>query len=163
MTSTVAMARRYWDQRYGAWTVPVLVSEVCATDGDEHLTTVLGSCVALCVRDRVTGVGGMNHMLLPEGHGRALIGELVERVLALGARQDALEFKLFGGGHVIGGLSDIGGDNVASVRAYLADHGFTLIAADVGGADARRLRYHPRTGRSRVQRLPLGDGYLRAP
>ena len=52
-------------------------------------------------------------------------------------------------------MSDIGGDNVASVRAYLAGHGFTIAAADVGGTDARRLRYQPRTGRTMLQRLPL--------
>lgn len=156
MTPAVATARRYWDHRYRAWTVAVLVGEVYATPGDECLTTVLGSCVALCVRDRATGIGGMNHMLLPESHDRALIARLVDRVLALGARRDELEFKLFGGAHVIGGASDIGGGNVASVRAYLADHGFAIAAGDVGGLDARRLRYQPRTGRSMLQRLPLG-------
>lgn len=163
MTSTPAAQRRYWDHRYRGWTVAVLAGEVCVTAGDETLTTVLGSCVAVCVRDRATGVGGMNHMLLPEGHGRALIQRLVDGVLALGARRDDLEFKLFGGGHVIGGLSDIGGDNVASVRAYLAGHGFAIAAADVGGHDARRLRYQPRTGRSMLQRLPLDGAALESP
>ena len=59
-------SHRFWDHRHQAWTVPVLVGERYVTDRDEELTTVLGSCVAICVRDRVTGVGGMNHLLLPE-------------------------------------------------------------------------------------------------
>ena len=158
MTPALAVTprrRRYWDERYQAWTVAVLVGEVHIADGDDDLTTILGSCVALCARDRHTGIGGMNHMLLPEGAGRALTQRLIERLLACGARHDDLEFKLFGGSRIIGGMSDIGGDNVASVRAYLAGHGFTIAAADVGGTDARRLRYQPRTGRTMLQRLPL--------
>lgn len=155
MTEPPVPRRRYWDPRYQGWMVSVLAGEVYATDRDEHLTTVLGSCVATCVRDPHTGVGGMNHILLPEGNGRALIERLLDRLRALGAQRDHLEIKVFGGGRVIGGVSDIGGDNLASVRAYLVEHGLTITAADVGGTDARRLRYQPRTGRTMLQRLPL--------
>ena len=33
------------------------------------ITTVLGSCVSACIRDRVAGVGGMNHFMLPDDTG----------------------------------------------------------------------------------------------
>lgn len=155
-------SHRFWDHRHQAWTVPVLVGERYVTDRDEELTTVLGSCVAICVRDRVTGVGGMNHLLLPGdatgAHG--LVAALLHDVLAFGGRASDLEPKAFGGARVIGAGSDVGSQNVAGVRTYLAAHGLTLAQEDVGGTAARRLRYHPRSGRSRVQCLPMN---LRVP
>lgn len=147
----------FWDHRHQAWTVPVMVGELYVTDGDEHLATVLGSCVATCVRDRATGVGGMCHMLLPEtvGFVPRLVGAMVEEVLAYGGHRDDLEVKLFGGGRVIVATSDIGALNVAAVRAYLFQLGLTVVAEDVGGPVARRLRYHPLTGHTLIQRLPM--------
>lgn len=163
MLEVLSTRRRYWDLRHQTWTVAVLSGEVCVADGDDDLTAILGSCVALCVRDRRTGVGGMNHMLLPEGGGRTLARQLVERVLLRGAHHDDLEFKLFGGSRIIGGMSDIGGDNIASVYGFLADHGYAITAADVSGTDARRLRYQPHTGRTMLQRLPLASVTMRDP
>jgi chemotaxis protein CheD len=154
---------RYWDQRYEAWTVAVVAGDVVTTDGDDHLTTVLGSCVATCVRDRTTGAGGMNHMLLPETNGRALVRSLLDRVLAYGGRRDDLEIKLFGGGRVLTGLNDVGQLNSDSVLTYLADQGLTVSVSDLGGTEARRLRYHPRTGQVLLQRLFVRSHLLEAP
>lgn len=147
----------FWDHRHQAWTVPVLVGQRYVTDGDEHLATVLGSCVATCVRDRGTGVGGMCHMLLPETVGLVprLVGAMVDEVLAFGGRRDDLEVKLFGGGRVIVASSDVGALNVAAVRTYLCQLGLPIVAEDVGGPMARRLRYHPRSGQTLIQRLPM--------
>ena len=71
------------------------------------LTTILGSCVAMCLRDPVAGVGGMNHFLLPEGsgsgpeagrrYGAYAMEVLINDCLKRGARRDRLEAKLFGG------------------------------------------------------------------
>ena len=86
------------------------------------LTTLLGSCVAACIRDPMAGVGGMNHFLLPGGtlggndravqrHGVHAMELLVNDLLKHGARRDRLEAKLFGGARMIDGLTDVGRQN----------------------------------------------------
>ena len=93
---------------------------------DLMLTTILGSCVAACVRDPVTGVGGMNHFLLPgeeggEGlrYGVQSMELLVNALLRRGARRDRLEVKLFGGARLIDGLTDVGSQNAAFAERFV--------------------------------------------
>lgn len=57
---------RYWDQENQIIAAKLMPGDYYVTNQDEMLTTVLGSCVAACIRDVVTGVGGMNHFMLPE-------------------------------------------------------------------------------------------------
>ena len=139
----------------------------CA-DG-RRLVTLLGSCVAACVRDPVTGVGGMDHFLLPEGgddgddpsarYGVHAMERLINRLFALGARRGQLEAKVFGGGRVRAAIvsSDVGARNAAFVRAYLATEGVPVLAHDLGGACARKVLYCPATGRALVKRLRPAD------
>jgi chemotaxis protein CheD len=72
-----------------------------------QVTTILGSCVAVCLFDNEAEVGGVNHFLLPHGtppsprfadHATTL---LMQRVLALGAERGRLRAKLFGGACVL--------------------------------------------------------------
>src|SRR5882724_12425061 len=66
---------RFWDGNTRAWTAQILPGEFYVTrTPNEIITTVLGSCVAACIRDPVMGVGGMNHFMLPEAPGRDLDG-----------------------------------------------------------------------------------------
>jgi len=159
-----ASPMRFWDERAAAWSVSVLAGEVYVTDADEYITTVLGSCVSTCVRDRVTRAGGMNHLALPDRadrprevatDNRRCLERLVDRVLAYGGRIEDLEIKVFGGGRVIAAKSDIGKLNIAAVRTYFVAAGLAIEVEDVGGPVARRLRYHPRTGRAMVQRMTM--------
>lgn len=92
-------------------------------------TTLLGSCVAACLRDPITGVGGMNHFLLPgddrEGGANSLrygvhsMELLVNGLLRIGARRDRLEGKLFGGARLLRGLTDIGEFEFGFRREFL--------------------------------------------
>jgi chemotaxis protein CheD len=158
-------ARRFWDERFGAWSIAVLPGEIYVTDQDEHITTVLGSCVSTCVRHPDTRAGGLNHLVLPGGHagevlscdGMRSLDTLVAGVLGYGGRAGELEVKIFGGGRVIAAGSDIGRSNVAAVRAYFAARGLAIAIADVGGGVARRLRYEPRTGRVLIRRMVMRD------
>jgi len=58
--------QRYWDPVNEIVTAKLLPGEYYVTNRNEMITTVLGSCVAACIRDTVTGIGGMNHFMLPE-------------------------------------------------------------------------------------------------
>src|SRR5205085_2681480 len=57
---------RYFDPHFQIDTAKILPGEYYATDKDMALVTVLGSCVSACLRDRESGIGGMNHFMLPD-------------------------------------------------------------------------------------------------
>lgn len=129
-------------------------------DPEVLLTTILGSCVAACIRDPSTGVGGMNHFLLPEapdpGQGHRRYGVqamelLINGLLALGARRHRLEAKLFGGARMSATMADIGLRNAEFARRFLADERIPLIGESLGGSKARRVQYWPAMGRAQQQ------------
>jgi chemotaxis protein CheD len=145
------------------------------------VSTLLGSCVAACIRDPVAGVGGMNHFLLPgagrdrgreaERYGDYLMELLVNGLMQKGACRDRLEAKLFGGARMLQGLSDIGAKNAEFAERYLEYEGIRLVSKDLGGERGRRLQYWPVSGRARqsyvstgvdeseILKTPLSRGY----
>lgn len=128
------------------------------------LSTLLGSCVSVCLFDPTARVMGMNHFLLPArnavGRDPLLASDagryglwamelLINGLLNLGARRDRLRAKAFGGGNVlqleIDRLPDrfsIGNANVAFVRRFLAQDGIPLVAHDLGGDSGRQIHFH---------------------
>ncbi|MBX9460991.1 MAG: chemotaxis protein CheD [Brevundimonas sp.] len=135
------------------------------TDPGVMLTTILGSCVAMCLRDPVAGVGGMNHFLLPEGsgsgpdagrrYGAYAMEVLINDCLKRGARRDRLEAKLFGGGRMFDSLQDVGRSNADFAERFLRDEGIPVAGGSLRGAGGRRVQYWPVTGRA-LQR-PVTD------
>jgi chemotaxis protein CheD len=124
------------------------------------LTTLLGSCVAACIRDPEAGVGGMNHFLLPgqdgssnnresESYGVHLMELLVNGLLKQGARRERLEAKLFGGARTMEALSDIGAKNGRFAEKFLRYEGINYIGGSLGGEGGRRLQFWPVAGRAR--------------
>ena len=139
------------------------------SDPDVVLSTVLGSCVAMCLRDPVAGVGGMNHFLLPEGagagtdagrrYGAYAMELLINELLRSGARRDRLEAKLFGGARMFGGLSDVGASNAAFAEKFLRDEAIPVVGSSLGGLSARRVQYWPTSGRAQ-QRVVTDNAEL---
>ena len=131
---------------------------------DEVLTTILGSCVAVCMRDPVARVGGINHFLLPgevgaEGvrYGVNAMELLVNGLLQRGARRDRLEASTFGGARVVKGLSDIGAQNAAFAERFLRAEGITCTGGSTGGERARRIQFWPVSGRTRQMYLTQSE------
>ena len=116
-------------------------------DPQTVLTTLLGSCVAACIRDPVARVGGMNHFLLPgsevgsqkesESFGVHLMELLLNGLMRQGAQRDRLEAKVFGGARMMSGLSDIGRKNAEFAQRFLAYEGVKVISGDTGGQQGR--------------------------
>ena len=138
--------------------VHVVQGEQYVTDDpDVVLTTLLGSCVAACMRDPVAGVGGMNHFLLPGGrsdsgaqrHGVHAMELLVNALLQRGARRERLEAKLFGGARLIDGLTDVGRQNAEFGQRFLADEGIRHIGGSLLGEHGRKIQFWPVSGRAR--------------
>jgi chemotaxis protein CheD len=127
-------------------------------DPDVLLTTILGSCVAMCLRDPEAGVGGMNHFLLPEGEGAGTdagrrygayaMELLINDVLKAGGRRDRLEAKLFGGGRMFDSLKDVGLANADFAERFLRDETIPVVGGSLRGHGGRRLHYWPVSGRA---------------
>jgi chemotaxis protein CheD len=141
--------------------VHIIQGEYFVTDDKNVMvTTILGSCVAACIRDPLAGVGGINHFLLPGTKGRDKAGEaerlgvhlmelLVNGLLKSGARRERLEAKLFGGARTVRGHNDIGRHNAEFAERFLRDEGIAHIGGSTGGLQGRRIQYWPVSGRAR--------------
>jgi chemotaxis protein CheD len=154
-----ASRHRFFDAANSAWLVKVFPGEFYVTPkSDEVLVTVLGSCVAACIRDPKTGIGGMNHFMLPQGDGGSWAGEstrygdfamekLINELMKSGCPRERMEVKVFGGGNVIESSSAIGSKNAEFVLRFLENEGINCAAQDLGGQKPRRIQYYPSTGR----------------
>lgn len=166
--ATSQHGRRFYDAANSAWMIKVYPGEFHVTSkGNEVLVTILGSCVSACIRDPLTGVGGMNHFMLPESesgqwgadtmstrYGNHAMEKLINELIKLGCPRERMEVKVFGGGNVIDSSQAVGTRNVEFVLRYLADEGLRCAAQDLGGDFPRRIQYTPATGR--VVRRILG-------
>ncbi len=129
-----------------------------SADPEMLLTTILGSCVSVCLWDSHARLGGMNHILLPGGGGtdlyEAAVGAnamelLINGMLKAGARRDWLEAKIFGGARMIAARSDIGARNGAFVTEFLERENIPLMGQSLGGTQGRRVQFWPESGRAR--------------
>jgi chemotaxis protein CheD len=141
--------------------IHIIQGEFFVTDDRNIMvTTILGSCVAACIRDPLAGVGGINHFLLPGELGSQQRGEaermgvhlmelLVNGLLKAGARRDRLEAKLFGGARTVKSRSDIGKNNADFAMRFLKAEGIAYVGGSTGGEQGRRIQYWPVSGRAR--------------
>jgi chemotaxis protein CheD len=158
------------DPRFGLKVFKLLPGDLWVTRRHEVLTTVVGACIAVCVRDPTSGVGGMNHFMLPtpgpvpvgkspSGRGRAdgdgadALRTLIDAVAGHGAARDRLEAQLFGGAAVGPDLSDVGHANIEFARQFLKSEGIALRSESVGDVAPRRVNFFPATGEVMLRRL----------
>ncbi|XZG70678.1 chemoreceptor glutamine deamidase CheD [Chitinibacteraceae bacterium HSL-7] len=157
----------YFDRHFNIEAAKISPGEYFVTTRDMLIVTVLGSCVAACIRDPGTGVGGMNHFMLPENHdsggvvsesaryGTYAMEMLINHVLKHGGRRNRLEAKVFGGGAVLRGftVNDVGRRNSEFVRRFLDLEHIPITAEDLTGIYPRKVYYFPATGRVLVKKL----------
>lgn len=146
--------------------VYLLPGQLFASPEPCAVTTILGSCVAVCVWDRVLRIGGINHYLLPFWVGNGLasprfgnvaVQRLIEKLLALGCQKQHLQAKLFGGACVIEAFHNrdnhLGMKNIQVARKVLETQGVPVIGEDVGGRQGRKLIFHTDEGTALVKLL----------
>jgi chemotaxis protein CheD len=156
----------YYDRTFDCNAAKILPGEYYYTERDMLIVTVLGSCVSACIRDRVTGLGGMNHFMLPDGgdtgpvsasmrYGSYAMEVLINDLLKAGARRDSLEAKVFGGGAVISGMNSInvGERNTSFVMDYLKTERIPVVSKDVLDVHPRKVCFFPASGKAMVKRL----------
>ncbi len=162
---------RYWDKQHHVIAAKILPGEYYVTNEDELVTTVLGSCISACIRDKITGVGGMNHFMLPETtqhklnagvesvvgnatrYGNYAMEHLINMILANGGKRKNLEVKVFGGGKIIPTLGDIGMRNIDFVLEYIDTEALHLISQDLGDIYPRKVIFFPKTGKVRMKKI----------
>jgi chemotaxis protein CheD len=171
-----AKGGRFFDNASQSWMVKVFPGEFhVSSRPDETLVTILGSCVAACIRDPVTKVGGMNHFMLPQGHssgwgndpqstryGNFAMEKLINELIKSGCSRDRMEIKVFGGGNVIDTISNnpVGTQNAEFVLHFLEAEGLRCAVQDLGGQYPRRIHYSPATGRVVRRLLGTGDSHV---
>jgi chemotaxis protein CheD len=128
--------------------------------------TILGSCVAVCLHDPLTRVGGLNHFLLPfpgddaepsPRYAPTAIEALVHRMVLEGARPHRLIAHVVGGAAVLAAFganeNHLGRRNVDAAYELLAERGIRVTSHDVGGTRGRKVVFEPRTGRLTVTQI----------
>ncbi len=158
----------YFDRTFDCDAAKILPGEYYFTQKDMLIVTVLGSCVSACIRDRISGIGGMNHFMLPYGgtdvdspvsasmrYGTYAMEVLINELLKAGARRENLEAKVFGGGNVLRGFIaiNVGERNAHFVRDYLRVENIRVMAEDLNDIHPRKVYFFPRSGKVLVKKL----------
>lgn len=132
---------------------------------DCTMSTILGSCVGVCLHDPVTRVGGLNHFLLPVAppdapsprFGDVAMQRLIAEVCALGAQRGRLLATVIGGACVIeayqGKAASLGLNNVEAARRALREAGIRITQEQILGNRGRRVAFAPRSGAVLVREL----------
>ena len=161
----------YHDKNFNINAVKILPGEYYVTKRDLALVTVLGSCVAACIRDRIGGMGGMNHFMLPGDnddlgnpadlssplahYGTYAMEKMINDLLKLGAKRHNLQAKLFGGGNVMRGftLNNVGERNADFAINYLHTEQIEILAQDMLDIYPRKVYFFPSSGKVLVKKL----------
>ncbi|MEF3191311.1 MAG: chemotaxis protein CheD [Campylobacterales bacterium] len=124
-----------------------------------EISTVLGSCVAVCLYDKVNKIGGMNHYLLPLWNGNGLqspkfgniaIPRLIQTMIDVGCQPSNMEAKVFGGANINFSSSEemmIGRKNIIVAHEILSEYRIRIVAEDTAGNNGRRILMRSDTGK----------------
>ncbi|NMP31379.1 chemoreceptor glutamine deamidase CheD [Thalassotalea sp. M1531] len=163
----------YWDAQRKMVVAKILPGEFYMTSTPVAISTTLGSCIAACIWDDRSGIGGMNHFMLPETdknahevnwgsrglasdatrYGNFAMEHLINMVLKNGGYKNSLKAKVFGGGKVLKKMSDVGERNIDFVFDYLETEQIEIVKHDVGSIFPRKVLFEPTTGKAFVKRL----------
>jgi chemotaxis protein CheD len=126
----------------------------------KSISTVLGSCVAVCLYDTTRGIGGMNHYLLPFWNGNGLqtpkfgniaIPKLIETMIEKGAHPNRMKAKIFGGALMnttdVSNMMMIGEKNIMVARKILQEYSIEIVAEDIGGKNGRKIQFNLEQGK----------------
>jgi chemotaxis protein CheD len=133
--------------------------QVFASPEPTEVTTILGSCVAVCVFDPVLRLGGANHYVLPHSagngtsstrFGNVAVRSLIDTLVALGGQKHNLQAKVFGGACTVDAFHErgerLGIRNADVALRTLRQEGIPVVADDVGGRRGRKVIFHTDTG-----------------
>jgi chemotaxis protein CheD len=128
-------------------------------DKDPYIvSTVLGSCISVCLHDPTLGKGVINHFILPRWNGYDLatmkygnlsIIRILEELLKFGSRFEDVQAKVYGGAEVLTGTATnfhIGSRNAKIAFDILNEFKIPVLFSDVGGNKGRKINFNTLTG-----------------
>jgi len=133
-------------------------STLCVSDTAQWVTTVLGSCVAVCFIDRKRNIGGINHYMMPYWNGDGLespkygnvsIKQLFQKMLDFGAKKEDIVCKIFGGAEVLSeqnSVFNVGQRNIELAYKMVAELGISVASSSTGGKHGRKIHFNTGTG-----------------
>lgn len=157
----------YYDPYQRTRAIKISPGEYCVINSGEVIVTVLGSSVTACIRDRRQGIGGMHHFMVAnvsedqplnqamETMANAGMDGFINRLIEMGAEEEHLEAKVFGGGNVLNSLqrANLGASSAQFLLTYLADRHIPVVAADMLDIYPRKVYFFPDTGEVLVKKL----------
>ena len=146
--------------------------KVCASP-DSVSTLGLGSCVGIALRDPITKIGGLAHVMLPDSQAiknnaniykfaDTGIEELVRQMVLKGASASRLVAKIAGGAQMFAfqnktDMVRIGEKNVKATKQKLAQLGIKILAEDTGENYGRTVVFYPETGDFHIKSVGKGE------
>jgi chemotaxis protein CheD len=157
--------------------IPIIQGEYHVSgEPDVVISTLLGSCVAVCLQDPIGRIGGMNHFLLGEPGKGDLLREgdlqrygvnamelLINEMMRKGAVRSRLRAHLYGGANIIAGLGAIGSSNGAFARRFMETEAIAIGHCDLGGTHPRRVEFIPYEGKARSRAVTEQPPLLKLP
>ena len=136
----------------------LMPERICISNSGAVFHTILGSCVSVCLWDKVTRTGGINHFLLPRWdgvgiasskYGNIAIDQLINKMEAEGCERENIKAKIFGGSFMMSTSNDlfeIGKQNIDMALKMLNEYKIEVIAKHVLGNRGRRIIFDTSNG-----------------
>jgi chemotaxis protein CheD len=136
----------------------LLPGEVIVTAEPMKISTVLGSCVAVCLYDRERKIGGMNHYMMPYykkdddqllKYGDTSLKELLDGMIRAGARKNRLVARIYGGGSVLrieNATINVAEKNIRVAYDFVNEHNLVVNSVEVGGCKGRKVVFDTLAG-----------------
>ncbi len=144
----------------------LLPGEMSVTSNNMLLSTLLGSCVSICLFNQRNGWAGMNHFLLPFNksqnfdtpgrYGESSIKKMIDRLFAIDKNPGNYTVSLYGGANVLslpGGNQNIGANNVQLAKKMLANYGLKVSHSDVEGKRGFNITFNTENGKIEAVRM----------
>lgn len=172
--------QKIYNHQYKKEAMTIMPGEYYVSTKGELISTLLGSCISVCLFDRVAKIGGMNHFLLPKstgkssnGNGEGLYGAtrygisamevLILKLQVNGADRDRLQAKVFGGGHVLSldhSPLGVGERNIRFIGEYLEREKIRIVNQDTGGDFSRKVLFNTEDFSVRLSKIPVDSSII---
>ncbi|RKY35124.1 MAG: chemotaxis protein CheD [Candidatus Omnitrophota bacterium] len=130
------------------------------------ISTILGSCIAVCLYSSKDKTGGLLHLMMASSKGASKINNFKKAKYAdtgilellgqlknfYGLNQRSLVAKIFGGAKVLKNVTaPIGENNQQAVKEILKENGIAIFASKLGGEKGYRIKFDLETGKVKCQ------------
>lgn len=161
--------KKTFNQKFNKPMVEIFAGEYYTTNNPKLiLSTLLGSCVAVCMVDKFNNIAGINHIMISKSadpeqmllsqdsrYGIHAMELLINEMLKKGARRNRLQAKVFGGGKVLNNETGVPYANVDFAVSYLQNEDIPILARDTGGEAGRKIYFFPKDFSVYLRRIEI--------